>query len=186
VRRHSVWDFAGKNCWQWCTGWLQYPLSVAGWGHSEGAEADEFRVDNLWSDTGDASMRKLLLGVMVLGVAVGTAWTFSGAAQKDDDDKKKPKYTIKEVMKKAHNPKDGLLKKVQSDKASKEELKELLAMYQALELNKPPKGEDAEWKKRTEALVKAANASVKNDKEAAKLLKEATNCASCHKVHKGK
>src|SRR5687768_2115948 len=95
VRRHSVWDFARKNCWQWCTGWLQCPLSVAVRGHSEGAEADEFRVDNLWSDTGDASMRKLLLGVIVLGVAVGTAWTFSGAAQKDDDDKKKPKYTIR-------------------------------------------------------------------------------------------
>jgi hypothetical protein len=131
-------------------------------------------------------MRKLLLGVVVLGVAMGTAWTFSGAAQKDDDGEKKPKYTIKEVMKKAHGPKDGLLKKVQAGKASKEELKQLLEMYQALELNKPPKGEDAEWKKRTEALVKAANAAVKSDKEAAKLLKEATNCASCHKVHKGK
>jgi hypothetical protein len=131
-------------------------------------------------------MRKVLLGVLVLGIAVGSAWSFSGAAQKDDDDAKKPKYTIKEVMKKAHGPKDGLLKKVQAGKASKEELTELLAMYQALELNKPPKGDEAEWKKRTEALVKAANAAVKNDKSAAKLLKEATNCASCHKVHKGK
>ena len=122
-------------------------------------------------------MRKTLLGMLVLGIAVGSAWTFSGAAQKEDDEKKKPKYTIKEVMKKAHGPKDGLLKKVQSGKASKEELKERLEMYQALELNKPPKGEDAEWKKRTELLVKAANAAVKNDKEAAKLLKEAPTLA---------
>jgi hypothetical protein len=130
-------------------------------------------------------MRKLLLSLAVLGVAVGTAWTFSGAAQKDDDEKKKkPKYTIKEVMKKAHQPKDAILKKVQADKATKEELKELLAMYQALELNKPPMGDEAEWKKRTAALVKGANAAVENKKEAKELLKKAADCASCHKAFK--
>ncbi len=130
-------------------------------------------------------MRKLLLVLAVLSIAVGSAWTFSGAAQKDDKEKA-PKYTIKEVMKKAHAEKDAILKKVQADKASKEELKELLAMYKALEVNKPPKGDDAEWKKRTEALVAAANAAVENKKGAKDLLKKATNCAECHKAHKGK
>ena len=130
-------------------------------------------------------MRKLLLSMAVLGVAVGTAWTFSGAAQKEDDDKKKPKYTIKEVMKKAHAGKDALLKKAQSDKATKEELKELVAMYQALEVNKPPKGEQAAWAKRTKALVEAANAAVEEKKDAQALLKKATNCKQCHDAHKG-
>jgi hypothetical protein len=131
-------------------------------------------------------MRKLLLSMAVLGVAVGTAWTFSGAAQKDDGDKKKPKYTIKEVMKKAHAAKDSILNKVKADKATKEDLKELVAMYQALEVNKPPKGDEAEWKKRTAALVKAANEAAKDEKQAKALITKAANCAECHKAHKGK
>jgi hypothetical protein len=134
-------------------------------------------------------MRKLMLAVAALGIAIGTAWTFSGAAQKDDKDKeKKPKYTIKEVMKKAHAPKDAILKKVQADKATKEEMKELLVMYQSLEMNKPPKGEEKEWKKRTKALVDAANKLVKDEKdtkEAKELLAKAANCKTCHDVHKG-
>ncbi|MEX2138129.1 MAG: hypothetical protein WD894_02625 [Pirellulales bacterium] len=129
-------------------------------------------------------MRKLLLSMAVLGVAVGTAWTFSGAAQKDDDEKKKPKYTIKEVMKKAHGPKDAILKKYDRGEATKEELKELVAMYKALEVNKPPKGEEAAWKKRTKALVEAANAAVEEKKDAKALLKKASDCASCHKAFK--
>ena len=132
-------------------------------------------------------MRKLMLAVAAVGIAVGTAWTFSGAAQKDDpkDKEKKPKYTIKEVMKKAHAPKDAILKKVQADKATKEEMKELLVMYQSLEMNKPPNGEEKEWKKRTKALVDAANALVKEDKDAKKVLAKAADCAKCHKAHKG-
>lgn len=131
-------------------------------------------------------MRKLLLAMVVLGVAMGTAWTFSGAAQKDDDDKKKPKYTIKEVMKQAHKGKDSLLTKYKEGKASKEDLKTLLEMYRALEVNKPPKGKEAEWKERTKKLVEAANAAVENKKEAKALLTKATNCNTCHKAHKGK
>jgi hypothetical protein len=133
-------------------------------------------------------MRKLMLAVAALGIAIGTAWTFSASAQKDDkdkDDKKKPKYTIKEVMKKAHQAKDAILKKTQTDTATKEELKQLVAMYQALEVNKPPRGEEAEWKKRTKALVDAANAAVEEKKDAKGLLKKAANCAECHKAHKG-
>ena len=133
-------------------------------------------------------MRKLMLAVAALGISLGTAWTFSASAQKDDDkdDKKKPKYSIKEVMKKAHAAKDALKKKVDSDTATKEDLKALLVMYKALEMNKPPMGEDAEWKKRTKLLVAAANAAVEEKKDAKDLLKKAANCAECHKAHKGK
>jgi hypothetical protein len=129
-------------------------------------------------------MHKLLLAMAVLGVAVGTAWTFSGAAQKDDKEKK-PKYTIKDVMKKAHKGKDALLTKYKEGKATKEELKELVEMYKSLEVNQPPKGEEADWKKRTKAMVAAANAAADDKKDAKKLLAEATNCAECHKLHKG-
>jgi hypothetical protein len=130
-------------------------------------------------------MRKLLLATVVLGIAMGTAWTFSGAAQKDDDDKKKPKYTIKEVMKKAHAGKDSILTKVKEGKATEKDLKELVVLYEALAKNKPPKGELKDWEKRTAELVKAANAAVKDEKNVSALVK-LVNCAECHKLHKEK
>jgi hypothetical protein len=132
-------------------------------------------------------MRKLLLATVVLGVAVGTAWTFTGAAQKDDDDKKKPKYSIKEVMKKAHASKDppALLTKAKEGKATEKELKELVVMYESLAKNKPPKGDLKDWEKRTTAMVKAAEAAVKDEKNV-KALAKIVNCAECHKEHKGK
>jgi hypothetical protein len=130
-------------------------------------------------------MRKLLLATVVLGVAVSTAWTFSGAAQKDDDDKKKPKYTIKEVMKKAHAGKDAILAKAGDGKATKEELKELVVMYESLAKNKPPKGELKDWEKRTAAMIKAAEAALKDEKNVAALVKLVkANCAECHKLHR--
>jgi hypothetical protein len=130
-------------------------------------------------------MRKLLLASVVLCVAVGTAWTFSGAAQKDGDDKKKPKYTIKEVMNKAHKGKDAILTKAKEGKATEKELKELVVMYESLHKNKPPKGDLKDWEKRTTAMVKAAEASVKDEKNI-KALAKIVNCAECHKEHKGK
>jgi hypothetical protein len=130
-------------------------------------------------------MRKLLLATVVLGVAMGTAWTFSGAAQKDDDDKKKPKYTIKEVMKKAHAGEDAILSKAKKGKATKEELKQLVVLYEALAKNKPPKGDLKDWEKRTAAMIKAAEAAVKDEKNVVALGK-LVNCAECHKLHKGK
>jgi hypothetical protein len=130
-------------------------------------------------------MRKLLLASVVLGVAVGTAWTFSGAAQKDDDDKKKPKYTIKEVMKKGHAGKEAILTKAKQGKATEKELKELVVMYESLHKNKPPKGDLKDWEKRTTAMIKAAEAAVKDEKNI-KALEKVVNCAECHKEHKGK
>jgi hypothetical protein len=129
-------------------------------------------------------MRKLLLATVVLGVAVSTAWTFTGAAQKDDDDKKKPKYTIKEVMKKAHAGKDSILSKAKEGKATEKELKELVVLYESLAKNKPPKGDLKDWEKRTAAMVKAAEAAVKDEKNI-KALVTLVNCAECHKLHKG-
>ncbi len=94
----------------------------------------------------------------------------------------KAKYTISEVMKEAH--KSGLLKKVASGAASEEDKKKLSELYQALAQNTPKKGEGEEWKKRTVALVKAADAAVKGDEKAAKSLPKLADCASCHKLFK--
>lgn len=90
-------------------------------------------------------------------------------------DEAKPKFTIKEVMK-LH--KDKLNEKFAKGEASKEEKQKLLEGYEALVKNKPPKGDEKDWKEKTEALVKAVKA---DDKEA---YKKAVTCGACHSAHK--
>src|SRR5687768_1693690 len=99
-------------------------------------------------------MRKLFVACLVIGFGLAIA---IGSGAQD-----KPKYTIKEVMKAAH--KGGLLAKVREGKASDEEKKQLVEMYEALAASKPPKGEEAGWKQKTSALVEAAKAAEKGDR----------------------
>jgi hypothetical protein len=91
-----------------------------------------------------------------------------------------PKYTTKDVMKKAMNGKDSLLAKVKSGKASDDEKKTLVDMFTALHENTPKKGDPENWKKMTDALIAAAKSADP------KALNAAANCAACHKEHKGK
>lgn len=86
-----------------------------------------------------------------------------------------PKMTIKEVMK-LH--KEGLHKKFQEGTATKEEAAKLLAAYEEMAKNKPPKGDDASWKSLNDALIAATKAG---DKDA---FKKAVGCAGCHGPHK--
>lgn len=99
-------------------------------------------------------------------------------------DKKDPKYTIKEVMKKAHKGKGSLLNKVASGKASKEEKEQLVELYVALCQNTPKKGEKEAWVKRCTSMVELAKAAA-GGKEVGKKLKKAASCGGCHKLHKG-
>jgi hypothetical protein len=97
------------------------------------------------------------------------------------EEEQKAKYTIKQVMKKAMAPTgDKLCAKVCSGSASDDEKKELVELFTALSLNKPPKGDAATWKAKTTALLEAAKAG-----DGAKL-KAAANCGACHGVHKPK
>ncbi|MGE3805796.1 MAG: hypothetical protein AB7K24_14065 [Gemmataceae bacterium] len=113
-------------------------------------------------------MRKLLVGMLVLGL-------YASAYAQDD-------IEIKDVMKEAM--KGGLCKKVATGKADKAEKEKLLKLFQAMAKQKPPKGDAESWKAKTGALVAAAQAAVKDDKDAGKKLQAAANCAACHKVHK--
>jgi hypothetical protein len=98
-------------------------------------------------------------------------------------EKDKAKFTIKQVMKMAH--KDGLLKKVTDGEATKAEKEKLLELYTALSMNKPPRGDDKDWKDKTSALIKAAKEVVEGDKDGTKDLIKATKCKACHELHKG-
>ncbi len=95
-----------------------------------------------------------------------------------------PKYTIKEVMKKAHTPDGGLLKKIVSGEGTKEDAEQLVELYTSLGQNKPPKGEPGSWQEKTGELLQAAK-DVVADKEGAKArLEKAANCKNCHTEHK--
>ena len=124
------------------------------------------------------TVKYFLMAVLATGLAAGLG--VFGAAEDA-----KPKYTIEEVMEKAHQGKPSLFKQVVTGKADADQKKMLLEYYEALAQNKPEKGELADWKKRTSAMVKAAK-DVAADKEGAtKELAKATNCKGCHQLHKG-
>ena len=111
-----------------------------------------------------------LMAVMVIG---GVAM-----AAKEEG----PKYKTEEIMKKAF--KGGLVAKVAKGEASEEDQKLVIAMLESLAHNKPHKGSEEDWKKRTTALLEAAKATVDGKEGAAAKLKEAADCKSCHKEHK--
>ena len=124
-------------------------------------------------------MRKLLIAGVVLAFGWVAVTLTTGAAEEES-----PKYTIKQVMKAVH-AKGKLKDKVVAGTASEEEKKALLEYYQALAGNKPPKGDAENWKKATSDLVAAAKEALEGKEGAGEKLKTASNCAGCHKAHKG-
>jgi hypothetical protein len=130
-------------------------------------------------DTRNERMRTVkyfLMAVLTLGLAASL-----GMFRAADD---KPKYTIEEIMEKAHKGKPSLLKKVVEGKASKDEKSQLLEYYQELSKNKPEKGDAGDWKKRTGSLVKVAKDVVAGKEGATKVLGKTANCKACHELHK--
>jgi hypothetical protein len=117
-----------------------------------------------------------LLGIVMTGVL--GALCVAPAAQDQ-----KPKFTIAEVMDQAHS-KTGLLKKVMSGQSSKAEKEELVGLYTALTLNKPPKGDPKSFKEKAGALLEGAKAAVKDEKDGIAKLKKAANCKACHEAHR--
>lgn len=108
-------------------------------------------------------------------VALVAGWSLSLLSAADDA---KPKYTIKEVM--AFHSKDKLNEKFGKGEATKEEKQKLLEGYESMLKVKPPMGDEADWKKKCEALVKAVK---DDDKEA---YKKAVSCGACHTPFKPK
>jgi len=98
------------------------------------------------------------------------------------EEKDKPKYTIKEVMKIAH--KEKLLDKVAKGDASDAEKKQLVDLYTALGMNKPPKGEAKDFTEKVKPLIEAAKDVVAGKEGAGKDLKKAVQCKACHDIYK--
>lgn len=93
--------------------------------------------------------------------------------------------SIKDVMNKAHRGKPALCAKCVQGKATADEKKTLLALYEDLAKAEPPKGDKESWKAKTDALIKAARGLVDGDKKAVAAYKKALDCKGCHSVHKG-
>ncbi len=122
--------------------------------------------------------------VTFVGAVLALAVLAGAGMNRAAEDKKEKKYTIPEVMKLAHKGKPNLMTKVAEGKGSKRDKELLLGLYIALSESKPPKGSEADWKKRTEAIVKAARGVVEGKEGAQVALKKAVNCGGCHKLHK--
>jgi len=107
----------------------------------------------------------------------------SAAGDKDKKKDEKAKYTISEVMLKAH--KSGLMNRVAIGKGDKADAETLVEMYKSLSKQKPPAGEAEAWAKRTKEMVDAAQDVLDGKEGAGKRLTKAANCGSCHKAFKG-
>lgn len=94
------------------------------------------------------------------------------------------KMSIKDVMKEFHKGDDALCKKVGAGKASKDEMKKIIAGYEAMVADKPPKGDEKEWKERAGKLLAAAKAVDASKPETLAKYKDAVGCKGCHTAHK--
>ncbi len=123
------------------------------------------------------TVKYFMMAVLTMGLVSGL-----GMFRAADDSK--PKYTIEDVMKKGMKGKTSLCAKVVSGKASKKDQEKLLSMFESLCKSKPPKGDEGDWKKRTEALVSATKEVINGNAAGGKALQKAANCKACHQVHK--
>jgi hypothetical protein len=121
-------------------------------------------------------MKKLLSGA-----ALAAALAFVTQASAVNANK-----SIKDVMGEGHKGKPALCAKANQGKASKAECETLLSLYEDLAKNKPPRGSEADWKKRTNALVSATKKLVADpaNSKAIGEYKTAVNCKGCHDAHK--
>ena len=123
------------------------------------------------------TVKYFVLAALTLGVLGGLA-TYQAA------DNEKPKYSIEEIMDKAHKGKNSLFKKVVSGNANADQKKDLLGLYEDLAKNKPPKGSQDDWKKRTTAMVSAAKEAVDGKPGAGPKIAKAASCKACHDLHR--
>lgn len=131
-------------------------------------------------------MPKLLRICVATLVVAFTIGTFAVANNNNvQDEKAKPKHTVKQVMAKTMAPRgDKLNKKVLSGQASDKEKMELLDMFISLAENDAPHGDKESWQSFSNAAVMAAARVAVGREGAVAELKAATNCKKCHDAHK--
>lgn len=91
---------------------------------------------------------------------------------------------IKDVMKEAMKGDKSLFKTVSLQQGTDEDAKKLLEYVKSLPSQKPPKGDEASWKEKTEKLIVATEDFVAKKPNAQLALQKAGNCKACHADHK--
>ena len=91
---------------------------------------------------------------------------------------------IADAMKKFHKGETAPCKKVAAGTASPAELADILKAYQAMCGAKPPKGTQASWTEKNQALIAAVKELQAKDAKGVGDFKKAVNCKACHEVHK--
>jgi hypothetical protein len=117
---------------------------------------------------------KISIALACLALVLG-AWVVMAEEKADEE------LDLSTIMKKAH--KEGLLKKVLSQKASQEDKDQLVEYYVAMSKLEPPEGDMASWKKLNDQILSAAKA-VQGGRGNLAQLNKVTNCKACHNVHK--
>jgi hypothetical protein len=118
-------------------------------------------------------------GAFIVAGGIGFAVSVVAA---DDAPKSEVKYSLEDVMK--QGMKGGLVAKVASGQASKEEKETFLHMVQDMAKQEPHKGDAESWKTLNAELVAAAEDAVAGKPTAGSRLKQAANCKACHELHK--
>jgi len=95
-----------------------------------------------------------------------------------------PKFTISEVMNKAHGRKSNLARKLILGQISDQEKVKLIEYYEALGKATPPKGSATDWQRRTSNLLAAAKAALDGGQPERAKFRQAVDCKSCHDAHR--
>ena len=102
----------------------------------------------------------------------------------------KPTIGINQIMVQAHlrpenrGTRNNLDNKLVDGKATDEEKKRLLELYQMLANSKPPAGDLEAWKKRTTEIVDSTQALIRGEDKAAERFIKARDCKECHALHR--
>lgn len=118
--------------------------------------------------------RNFAVAVLLTSAWVASGWSSESLVPRGEATKK--------AMQDGHKSK--LIDKVTGGKASDAEKKTLLDLYKGMAGEEAPKGDQAAWKKKVEALVSAAQGVVSGDQAAGARLKAAADCKGCHSMHK--
>ena len=96
------------------------------------------------------------------------------------------KMSLEDIMDKFHKGKEAPVNAVKAGTATEAQLKEFLEAYKTMAATKPPQGDEAEWKKKTGALVDATQGLLDKKEGALEAYKTAVDCKACHMVFKPK
>jgi hypothetical protein len=116
-----------------------------------------------------------------LALALTLTLISSGFAFAEEDS------VIKDAMKFAHKAPKGekkLSDKILDGTASDEDVKKALDLYKKMSDAKPPRGEQADFKKKVAKVIEATEQLVKKDPQGVAHYKAAIDCKACHSEHK--